>query len=121
MGSQLGIGGNNQKDGKHTSVAMESELKSLQDKIMNLESKLSFTYEESRQDLIQTGLNSNTDAFSSLPDDKLPKSVGQEIKKKAFGQKRGSEASESSLPNYMRKQQVGRVSQEHIKTNSFSK
>ena len=48
MGTQLGIGSNNQKDGKNSSVVMESELKSLQDKIMNLESKLSFTYEESR-------------------------------------------------------------------------
>ena len=70
MGTQLGIGSNNQKDGKHSSVVMESELKSLQDKIMNLESKLSFTYEESRQDLLQTGLNQNSDAFTSLPDEK---------------------------------------------------
>ena len=88
---------------------------------MNLESKLSFTYEESRQDLMQTGLNNNTDMFTSLPDDKQPKSGGQEIKKKIFAQKRGSEASETSLPSYMKKQNVGRSSQENIRSNSFSK
>ena len=74
---------------------MESELKSLQDKIMNLESKLSFTHEESKNDFLKTNIETNHNAFISLPDDRQPKSVGQDIKKKLFTYKRGSDTSDT--------------------------
>lgn len=65
-------------DGKHTSLVMESELKSLQSKIMDLENKLSFTHEESKEDFLKTGIETHHDAFISIPDDRQPKSVGQD-------------------------------------------
>ena len=55
---------------------MESELKSLQSKIMDLENKLSFTHEESKEDFLKTGIETHHDAFISIPDDRQPKSVG---------------------------------------------
>ena len=55
---------------------MESDLKSLQNKIMDLENKLSFTHEETKADFLQTGIETRHDAFISIPaDDRQPKSV----------------------------------------------
>ena len=56
---------------------------------------------------MKTGIEINHDAFISIPDDKQPKSVGQDIKKKLFTHKRGSETSDTNnqLPNYTKKQQ----------------